>query len=274
MDFNRWERTVILLLAVVIVVAFLILIFNPPQGGEATLPIIRFLASLIAGFFTSYFIGNLNIRGKLFNTIDVKAAGAFAAFIAVLLLFFYGVPTPDRTPVTQAPDPSPPVKTPSAAVAPSPTSSPISSSIPSPLAEPEPPPTSSPVPSSPEPKPHGIAKVRGYEFQLDRCAKKSTQSVTCYLSITNKLQDRDLQLDVRGSRIIDSLGHEHSAYAVHLGSHEEGIWVVSPMISEITVDASVTFSGVQQKVIKIARLDIDFDDFAIQFRDVELSNSQ
>jgi branched-chain amino acid transport system substrate-binding protein len=48
---------------------------------------------LVAGFSGYLFAGNLGLEGRLpFGKAWIKASGGFAAFVIVLLLFFYGVP--------------------------------------------------------------------------------------------------------------------------------------------------------------------------------------
>ena len=95
-----WERFIGLLLAIGVVIVFVVFLFRPPDINQFTLPIIRFLAALAAGLSAYLFAGSLDFAGSLSNRIQVKAAGAFAAFIAVFFLFSYGLP---QNPVVSGP---------------------------------------------------------------------------------------------------------------------------------------------------------------------------
>lgn len=86
-----WERVVGILLACLVIFAFLFYVFSPPESGDATLPIIRFLAAMAAGYSAILFIGTLEIDRNW-----IKASGGFATVIVVLLLF-YGIPTQPGT---------------------------------------------------------------------------------------------------------------------------------------------------------------------------------
>ncbi|ASC73681.1 putative GUN4 domain-containing protein [Halomicronema hongdechloris C2206] len=99
-----WERFIGLLLAIGVVIVFVFFLFLPPDINQLTLPIIRFLAALAAGLSAYLFAGSLDFVGSLSNRIQVKAAGAFAAFIAVFFLFSHGLP---QNPVVSDPQAPP-----------------------------------------------------------------------------------------------------------------------------------------------------------------------
>jgi len=90
------DRTIGLLLSAAVVLAFIAFLFVPPERlNSATLPIVRFLAALAAALAAYLFIGSMTVGGQMpfFSRLEVKAAGSFAAFFMVLLLFFRGLPT-------------------------------------------------------------------------------------------------------------------------------------------------------------------------------------
>ena len=101
----NWERFIGLLLAIGVVVVFIFFLFTPPEITQLTLPIIRFLAALTAGFSAYLFAGSLDFVGSLYNRIQFRAAGAFAAFIAVFFLFSYGL---SQNPIISEPEAPPP----------------------------------------------------------------------------------------------------------------------------------------------------------------------
>ena len=110
-----WERVAGFFLASVVVVAFLAYVFNPPKSNDLSLPLIRFLAAFAAALSAYLFGGSLDVGGRVART-SFRAAGAFAAFIAVFFLFLYGIPQ-SSTPVSPQPNekilPSPSVELPS-----------------------------------------------------------------------------------------------------------------------------------------------------------------
>lgn len=94
-DSSIWERRLASLLVVIIIAFFLYyLLFPPQQQAEPALAVIRFLASTLAGWAGYLFTGSLQLEGKLpGNGLQIKAGGAFAAFLAVFLLFYTGIPS-------------------------------------------------------------------------------------------------------------------------------------------------------------------------------------
>ncbi|MCG6138064.1 MAG: hypothetical protein MET45_26110 [Nostoc sp. LLA-1] len=87
------ERGIALALAVAVLVTFIVLILYPRKMDGGTLAIVRFLAATFAGIAGYLFTGNLNLEAKMpLNKTQVRATGAFAAFVLVLFVFFFGVP--------------------------------------------------------------------------------------------------------------------------------------------------------------------------------------
>lgn len=92
-------------LAALVVLVFVIFLFHPPTAlSMAALSIIRFLAALCGGLSAFLFIGGMHLSGELplrATRLQVKAGGAFAMFVLILLIFFWGVPVPET--VQQSP---------------------------------------------------------------------------------------------------------------------------------------------------------------------------
>lgn len=98
------ERVAGLIMAFGVIAAFIYFVANPPEASPYTGPIIRFLAAAAAGYSAYLFVGSLELQGKLLGKVDIRAAGAFSAFIAVFLLFNFGIPqnTEEVAPIEDA----------------------------------------------------------------------------------------------------------------------------------------------------------------------------
>lgn len=88
---NDWQKIVGLVLAVLVIITFIFFVFNPPEMNTLTLPIIRFLAALVAGWSAYLFTGSIKLKGSLNSKLQMRVTGTFAAFISVFLLFNYGI---------------------------------------------------------------------------------------------------------------------------------------------------------------------------------------
>ncbi|AFY68527.1 hypothetical protein Pse7367_0210 [Thalassoporum mexicanum PCC 7367] len=96
---SSWERGAGLVLASVVIAAFIVFIFFPPELSGATLAVIRFLAAISAALSAYLFVGDFYAEGKLpFSKLQVRATGAFAAFVLVLLLFYYSLDPSEEKP--------------------------------------------------------------------------------------------------------------------------------------------------------------------------------
>lgn len=88
------ERGIALAFAGVVLSVLIILVLNPRFMDDGTLAIVRFLSAIFAGISGYLFSGTLGLEAKLpWNKTLIRATGGFAAFIVVLLLFFYGLPS-------------------------------------------------------------------------------------------------------------------------------------------------------------------------------------
>ena len=91
------ERGIALGMAVAVLGTLIILVLYPRALESQTMAIVRFIAASFAGIAGYLFSGTLDVRGKIpLTETQFRAAGGFAAFIVVFLLFFYGVPTFDQ----------------------------------------------------------------------------------------------------------------------------------------------------------------------------------
>jgi hypothetical protein len=87
------ERGIALALAVAVLVTLIVLVLYPRAMNGVTSAIVRLLASIFAGIAGYFFTGNLSLETKIpLSKSQIKASGAFAAFVLVLLLFFVGLP--------------------------------------------------------------------------------------------------------------------------------------------------------------------------------------
>lgn len=130
-----------------------------------------------------------------------------------------------------------------------------------------------PVP--PPAKAQQRVEVKDFIFDLQGC-KLSVQTVTCSLSITNKVDDRVLSFAiVYGTRIFDDAGNEFVRNEVRLANKQTNASAVdSLLVSSIPVKATLTFEGVSTQPSRIALLEIVCDSnggFSIQFRNISLT---
>ncbi|WP_448265105.1 COR domain-containing protein [Nostoc sp. DSM 114159] len=92
------ERGIALAMALAVLVVFIVLVLNPRAMEGGTLAIIRFLAAAFAGISGYLLTGSLGLEAHVpLSKTNIKATGAFAAFVLVLLLFFYGVPASENS---------------------------------------------------------------------------------------------------------------------------------------------------------------------------------
>lgn len=95
------ERGIALAMALAVLIAFIVLILNPRSMNGNALAIVRFLASAFAGIAGYLVSGDLGLQSSIpfmRTRTQVKATGAFAAFVLVFLLFYMGVPPSETTP--------------------------------------------------------------------------------------------------------------------------------------------------------------------------------
>lgn len=142
------------------------------------------------------------------------------------------------------------------------------------------PPTMTPVPTSQSTStPESSATVRRFNdfvFELDSCSK-SGELVTCEFTITNEGADRELMLDAYASSLYDDRGNEYRGDRVWIANVKSGAggFADHTLISQVSVDGKMTFSGVSSEATKIALLRIHcFSDSSYdpEFRDIPFNN--
>ncbi len=121
-----------------------------------------------------------------------------------------------------------------------------------------------------------VQESHQFSFSLSSC-NQTGDVLICALRIVNKGQDRHLTLathwhDVR-TRIIDLLGREYDADAVHFGAYTNNN-VQNTLVTGISLAAEIRFSKIPAKLNSLALLEIDClsgQEFGIQFRDVPVN---
>jgi hypothetical protein len=101
-----------------------------------------------------------------------------------------------------------------------------------------------------------IQSVGGWNVALDRC-DNSGQAVTCYLTITNSKQDRDLEL--LSASIIDTQGNKQEVRNTQLGPDRgrgADHFAKTTIIAEAPVKATLEFGFVEAAVSSIGRLTV------------------
>jgi hypothetical protein len=93
-EISAAERGIALALAIAVLITLIALVLNPRSMDGGTLAIVRFLAATFAGISGYLFSGNLGLEASVpLNRTQIRATGAFAAFVILLFLFFVGVPS-------------------------------------------------------------------------------------------------------------------------------------------------------------------------------------
>lgn len=117
------------------------------------------------------------------------------------------------------------------------------------------------------------AEDHSVQFNLHQC-KKSGSSIECFFTITNKGDDRRLQLRSYNTNVFDELGNTYRANRLRL-ANEEGDYPEINFISGVTTKARAEFADIDPKGSKITLLNIEFNvgndrGLNIKFRNVPL----
>lgn len=95
------DKYIGLALGIGLLLALLYFLFNPPELNSLSYPLVGFLAAMTAGCIAYIFagelaiegyLGNLQVGGKSLNKLTIRAVGAFAAFITILVFFWAFIP--------------------------------------------------------------------------------------------------------------------------------------------------------------------------------------
>jgi hypothetical protein len=94
---SAFERVISLVMAFAIIVTFIVLVLYPRTLDSQTMMIVRFMAASFAGLVGYLFSGTLELSGNIpLTKTQIRATSAFASFIIVFLLFFYGAPNSNQ----------------------------------------------------------------------------------------------------------------------------------------------------------------------------------
>jgi hypothetical protein len=127
-----------------------------------------------------------------------------------------------------------------------------------------------------------VKKVTSHDFNfvLVACKRSDSDSVTCALTVTNHASaDRTLQLDSRGTRMLDESGAEYLPIAATFGTQQgkSSYWNLSSLlIPQVAITASVKFGPVSPGVKTIKALRVACIEpwatgkFYADFRDVSI----
>lgn len=128
-------------------------------------------------------------------------------------------------------------------------------------------------------------EVKDFIFQLQSC-KLSGQTLSCYLTITNKGNDRQLAIGISSyfsgttpTRMIDDSGNEYMAQLGAIGSSstQGQLRLSNLMVSGIPTKAVFKFEGVSPQLGRIALLELDCESngaFKAQVRNIPLSRNE
>lgn len=118
----------------------------------------------------------------------------------------------------------------------------------------------------------------GFRFDLERCTKQGTKSVTCAFKVTNLDADRRLGV-VADNRTyyVDSEGMQRSGTGTRLGS-STGSYAETMSVTDVTVSATIEFPAVNPGVNLLAKLAILFHipgvkDTQVEFRRIPLQGN-
>ncbi len=114
---------------------------------------------------------------------------------------------------------------------------------------------------------HTLEK-KGFVFSLEKCSG-SSDTITCYLKITNKGKKRSLILNNNGW-LFDDVGNEYRVARIRLGDRS-GRYVGTVVETATPVEAVMLFTPVPQRVDHIKRLVVSVHSVSwskIQFLDI------
>lgn len=107
-------------------------------------------------------------------------------------------------------------------------------------------------------------------FTLQKCQRRSG-TVTCFLTLLNNGQDRNVTLRKGSTRVIDAFGNEIYTNQFRLGSSSASMFTNRVVVRGVPMSASVDFEGVSFELRRLALVEFDFSNFTVQFKDVPIS---
>lgn len=110
-------------------------------------------------------------------------------------------------------------------------------------------------------------------FNLHQCRKSGT-AITCFFTLTNKGDDRELVWAVGRSAVFDELGNSYRGSDGQI-ANRTGDWERLAFVSGVTTKAQMTFDRIEANATKITLLRINFSvgqayELDIKFRNVPL----
>jgi len=138
-------------------------------------------------------------------------------------------------------------------------------------------PDSPPPLASPTPKPTPVATQTAefFTFELDKCRLSGT-SVTCYFTIKNNAQDRELSRCYCGPSLVDDVGNTSNTNDPHIGNPNSNVSTSADILANASVKAWFKFDGLSPDARKIGRLTLELvasppgNFLRVQFRDIPL----
>ncbi len=137
-------------------------------------------------------------------------------------------------------------------------------------------PDSPPLPSpTPKPTPVAVQTAEFFTFELDSCRLSGT-SVTCYFTIKNNAQDRELSRCYCGPSLVDDVGNTSNTNDPHIGNPNSNVSTSANILANASVKAWFRFEGVSPDARKIGRLKLELvasppgNFLNVQFRDIPL----
>lgn len=139
--------------------------------------------------------------------------------------------------------------------------------------------SSNPSPNTPSSNSSAQVNVQDFVFKLQGC-KRTSETVKCEFFITNKKEDRALQIHTSDTRIVDLQGNQYFTRNIDLG----GILVSSgytmveqKLVQDVGLKAFITFAKVPTQVNRLALIELSVRTyergfFSVKLRDIPVSN--
>lgn len=109
-------------------------------------------------------------------------------------------------------------------------------------------------------------------FLLKNC-KRSEANVMCNFIITNKGSERELAIQLNGSRIVNSSGKTYFPALVNFDSRSSSDYVNVKLVTNVDYAAFLTFNEIPDQVLPFQLLQINTGlSKSVQFRNVSISN--
>ncbi len=128
-------------------------------------------------------------------------------------------------------------------------------------------PSSSPAAGSPS---GSQVEKQGIVFTFQGC-RRSGESVTCHMVLTNQAQDQTAYFSHNSTRVFDHFGNELYSNRLRLGSATEKRRAYRTLVRGVPTKASADFEGLAHEIRRLTLVEFDFESFTVQFKDVPIS---